>query len=171
MALYDYKYDWYDMFLPGSNLAGMIGTFKNAMNGNSSVATSGIGQIVNDISGTTATQQFNAQEAEKSRQFQKDMAQNQYQYAVNDIRKAGLNPALLYASGGNGNTAPSGASASSGSGSIGEVLGAVGQIMNGINSARALDARTHNQFDDKVTSYMYDNLGRIMEQVTYRNRR
>lgn len=168
MALYDYKYDWYDMFLPGSNLAGMFGALKNPKN---SPSLQNVGQIANDLSGTTATQQFNASEAEKARQHQINMAQNQYQWAVDDIKKAGLNPALMYASGGNGNSAPSGASASSGSGSIGEVLGAIGQIMNGINSARSIDARTRDQFDDKVTSYMYDNLGRLMEQVTFRNRR
>lgn len=138
---------------------------------NSASDLSGIGQIMNDISGTSASQEFNALEAQKTRDHQLNMAKNQYQWAVDDIRKAGLNPALLYASGGNGNSAPSGAMASSGSGSIGEVLGSVGQIMNGINSARALDAQFQNQFDDKVTSYMYDNLGRIIEQVTYRNRR
>lgn len=130
-----------------------------------------IGQFMQNLSGATSAQNFNALEAEKTRQHQIDMAKNQYQWAVDDMKKAGLNPAMMYASGGNGNTAPSGAAASSSSGSIGEILGAVGSILNGINSARSLDLRTKTQQDDKVTSYMYDNLGRIMEKVTFQNRR
>lgn len=169
MALYDGKWDWYDLFSPGSHIGNMLGIGTDVPA--DARGLSNIGKTANDLSGVTASQNFNAAEAEKSRQHQVFLAQNQYQWAVDDMKKAGLNPAMMYASGGNGNTAPSGASASSSSGSIGEVLGAVGSILNGINSARSLDLRTKTQQDDKVTSYMYDNLGRIMEKVTFQNRR
>lgn len=169
MALYDGKWDWYDIFLPGNTIGNFFGIGTDVPE--DARGLSNIGKTLNDISGTTASQNFNASEAEKTRQHQITMAQNQYQWAVDDLKKAGLNPYMMYASGGNGNTAPSGASASSSSGSIGEVLGAVGSILNGINSARSLDLRTKTQKDDKVTSYMYDNLGRIMEKVTYQNQR
>lgn len=54
---------------------------------------------------------YNAKEAEKSRQFQAQMANTAYQRAVDDLKKAGLNPIL--AAGAAANT-PIGATASSG---------------------------------------------------------
>lgn len=53
---------------------------------------------------------FNAQEAEKNRQWQEYMSNTSYQRAVSDLQKAGLNPILAYSQG--GATTPSGGSAS-----------------------------------------------------------
>lgn len=122
-----------------------------------------VGRLFNDLSGTTATQEFNASEAEKTRQHQLNMAQHQYQWAVEDIRKAGLNPALLYASGGNGNTAPSGAMASSGVGSAGEILGAVSGIMNSVNTARMIDLKSGSNEISGLQAYqIYKAVSKIL---------
>lgn len=54
---------------------------------------------------------YNAQEAEKSRQFQAQMSNTAYQRAVEDLKKAGLNPILAA---GVASSTPIGATASSG---------------------------------------------------------
>lgn len=53
---------------------------------------------------------FNAQEAEKQRAFEATMSNTAYVRAVQDMEKAGLNPYLAYGQG--GASTPSGASAS-----------------------------------------------------------
>lgn len=60
---------------------------------------------------------FNAAETEKNRQFNKLMAETEYQRAVGDLGKAGLNPMLAYMKGGTsvqGSSAASAAAASTG---------------------------------------------------------
>lgn len=63
----------------------------------------------------------NAQEAQKQRDWSTHMTRNQYQFAVDDMKAAGLNPMLAYTKG--GSTGPSGASASSSPASSGGVSG------------------------------------------------
>lgn len=60
----------------------------------------------------SAQMAFNAAEAQKNRDFQMETRATQYQAAVGDMRKAGLNPMLAYQQGGAGT--PSGATASAG---------------------------------------------------------
>lgn len=54
---------------------------------------------------------FSASEAQKNRDYQTTMSNTSYQRAVADLKKAGLNPALLYSI--SGASTPSGATAQS----------------------------------------------------------
>lgn len=69
--------------------------------------------------GTSST--FNAGEAQKTRDFQERMRATQYQTAIQDMRKAGLNPMLAYSQGGAGT--PNGATATSSAGSGAQASG------------------------------------------------
>lgn len=88
---------------------------------------------------------FEANQAQRQMDFQQQMRDTQYQSAVNDMKSAGLNPALMYGSGASGNAAPSGAMAASESPGAPDVVGLLGQIQNLalLNSQkRNLDANT-----------------------------
>lgn len=81
----------------------------------------GIGQAIGGVLGFVGQQQTNqknwdisqasnavsAEQAQKQMDFQERMRETQYQTAIQDIQKAGLNPMLAYAQGGAGT--PSGA--------------------------------------------------------------
>lgn len=54
----------------------------------------GFFDAIGNIFGTKMTNDANAKEAGKSREFTKEQLQNQHQWEVADLRKAGLNPML-----------------------------------------------------------------------------
>lgn len=107
--------------------------------GNRTASGTILGNFWNEVSGTTARNEFNALEAEKARVFSSAeaeknrdwetyMSNTAYQRAVEDMKKAGLNPASI---GGNAAStpsapqAPSAAAAQSAGGGSGGILGLI----------------------------------------------
>lgn len=73
------------------------------------VVAGGIGGVLNYLGGSSARAQAKEQ-AQQQMDFQERMSSTAYQRATKDMQAAGLNPALMYGSGGPEST-PSGASA------------------------------------------------------------
>ncbi|AYP28785.1 MAG: minor capsid protein [Microviridae sp.] len=82
-----------------------------------------------NIAGGVIGNKASAHEAARNRQFQKRMYRHRYQYTVQDMQKAGLNPALAYQQG--AGSAPSGSTASQ-ENPIGDAVG------KGVSSALAV---------------------------------
>ena len=83
---------------------------------------------------------FNAEEAQKNRDFQERMANTAYGRATNDMRAAGINPMLAYMQG--GASAPSGSTASAGVGAAQESTTA--GISNSAVAATRIKAELEN---------------------------
>jgi hypothetical protein len=88
----------------GANLLGSI--FSS-----STSASNTEGQIAAQQAMQRDTQQFNAQQAQVQRDYQTQMSNTAYQRASSDMKSAGLNPMMMFGSGGPSSTPP-GASAS-----------------------------------------------------------
>lgn len=126
--------------------------------------------------------QFNAQEAQKNRDFNAQQAelaykrdrearQTQYQDMIQSLKEAGLNPALAYSSGGSNISAPtasgSAANASSRQGNTGQgfsansssflgalVTGALGLVNSGVTRKTMLDISKDNNTTKLNIAYL-----------------
>lgn len=111
-------------------------------------------------------QEFNSAEAQKQREWETQMSNTSYQRAVADMKAAGLNPSMLYASGGSGATTPTGNSASSGIQNNANIIGQVGMLINSVNSARNLDGRmNNNEMSNRDSRNIYAMAGKIISKL------
>lgn len=71
--------------------------------------------------------------AERQRQYETAMSNTSYQRAVTDMQAAGLNPALMYQSGGSGASTPNGAMGQSQLGGLSSTINAAANFVNAFN--------------------------------------
>lgn len=119
-----------------------------------------VGDFTNEVSGQTANREFNAQEAQKQREFEEHMSNTAYQRAVKDMQKAGLNPAAMYGGGAGGAAStPSGASASGQPGGHLNILSGVAQV---INSAGYLTSTMNSKNEQKAKAEAYTKTNNLL---------
>lgn len=107
------------------------------------------GEFINEITGKTA-------QMELANELQRQLRSTAFQDTVADMKAAGLNPAMVYASGGSASSTPSAPGASSANLAQFNILGDLAQAMNSITNARALDERTHaNEISAQNASNLY----------------
>lgn len=109
-----------------------LGVIQNVWSGIDNSLT-GNTDFIRDMYQLSTQNAFNAQEAQKARDFQEYLRSTAYQATVEDMQKAGLNPYLAYSSG--ATSAPSTASASSASGGRNKSGGAFASIFGGLLSS------------------------------------
>lgn len=118
-----------------------------------------------------AAQNFNASEAQKTRDFEKEMSSTAYQRAVEDIEQAGLNPNMIYGSGGTPASTPTSSSAAAGSGRRAavqgdmNVIGQVSGLLNAVTNARALDHQIDKKSTNITTQRLYNSVGELVQTL------
>lgn len=130
--------------------------------------TDTIGDIWNSISGQKQKQQNAREEAQIARDWSEYEAKNKYSWAVEGMKKAGLNPYLAY---GNLDTNPMiGQQANSTSGGNGNLITAGVGTLNGIaniihaTGSMASSMNSRNELKQKAEAYDYAN--RLLNTAT-----
>lgn len=142
-----------------------------AMGGFSFTNPTSMGGLLNDITGATSSaalqQKYALQNAAVNHAYQKKFAQNAHQWEMEDLKKAGLNPALT-ATGGAGASASGGGSFGGGGGQsamnpfdiLNGIVGMANQTsatksQNNLNAANAMLAVAHAEnLPEQVKSQM-----------------
>lgn len=127
--------------------------YNNGVMQNGSINNVGeaIGGAINNLNGTT-----------QKMRWEELMRDTQYQTAVADMKKAGINPAMMYQSGGNGAGVPSAPGGGSFKTSIPEMLGATAGIINSVTNARKVDIISNqNELSERTAKKLYDKTATI----------
>lgn len=117
------------------------------------------------IAGGAMSSSANAKEAARNRAFQKEMRATQWQTSVEDLRKAGLNPALAYSQGPAGNLAGSTMDV----GQVGEGVRAAGDaVSKGMQVSSARLALQQQAADVERAQYEATIAGEGSKQARYK---
>lgn len=114
----------------GASAANAVSAYAQAQQNAYNTAAA---QSANNFTQSTLEQQmaFNREEAQKNRDWQEYMSNTAYQRAVEDMKKAGINPIFAYQMGGASTGTGSSASMSSGSGAMASTSNYQGQQDSG----------------------------------------
>lgn len=114
---------------------------------------------------------YNAEQAKLAHERSIEADSTKYQRAMEDMKEAGLNPAMMYASGGAGiGSTPTSATASTSAAHTNNLVGQIGTLMNSITNARALEMQSKKTSSNKTTQEIYNSLGELMKVVVTNTR-
>lgn len=123
-----------------------MGLFSGILKTVAGPAVSAIGSMLGQSSANAA----NAAASRETMDFQERMRDTSYQAAVDDIRKAGLNPAMLYASGGSGAAVPAGSTPQHRNVVPPELVNSALQAVGLDQQNKAIDAQVRNTDADTL---------------------
>lgn len=148
----------------------MIGLGAAALIGGLGLLGNGISTGIN-LWENKKNRKFSATEAEKQRSWEEEMSSTAYTRAVQDMKNAGLNPAMMYSSGGAGmSSTPSGANASAPVSRTNSLVADIGNLMNSITNAKALDIQRNKKSNIETTQRMYNDAGELLNFVVKQTR-
>lgn len=98
-------------------------------------AFNNVGKFINNITGVSATQEYNSEEAEKQRLWEETMRNTSVSSMNTQLKDAGINTAMYWSNGGSGAAVPNGAAASSsasGGMAMASIIGSIASMSVGL---------------------------------------